>query len=144
MYMETHVDYTEPLIRNRGKTALVYNDAGVSYEEVLRNIDGFSRQFDLEEGERSCLFAENRPEWIYAFYAVWKQGGINSAVDSGAGREELLAVLEDCRPKIVFVSRKSSEIIDTVRDTLSWDPRILVLEEMGERLESERPDSAAE
>lgn len=139
--MEKHVDYTEPLIRKLPKTALIYHDEPVSYGELLINIDDFSRQLELDEGDRTCLFAENRPEWIYAFYAVWKHGGINSAVDAGAGEQELLAVLEDCRPKIVFVSRKSLETLEKIRGKLTDIPRVLILEEMAERLENERPDS---
>ena len=142
--METNVDYSAPLIRKSTKTALIYNDVGITYEELLGNIERFSRQLELAEGDRGCLFAENRPEWIYAFYAVWSRGAINSAVDAGAGEEELLAVLEDCRPKVVFVSRKTAEVIEKARKKLSYRPQVLVLEEMAERFEAEAPLGAGD
>ncbi|MGE5439921.1 MAG: AMP-binding protein, partial [Bacteroidota bacterium] len=71
------------------KTALIHNDKEISYEELLQNISRFSSVLNISPGERVAIFSENRPGWVYAFYAVWNRKGINVPIDFMSTSEEV-------------------------------------------------------
>lgn len=53
--------------------ALVYGEREITYKELLKRIEFLSTRLDINAGDRVAILSENRPEWIYAFYAAWRK-----------------------------------------------------------------------
>ena len=97
-------------LKSNSKTAIIWQDAAYSYDDILKNVNYYSTLFS--NAEKIAVFSENRPEWIYAFYAGWKNGAIVVPVDFLASAEEVAFILNDCQPEEIFCSAKT-------RDTLN-------------------------
>jgi len=119
-------------LRQHNNTALIWNDEAVSYKTLLERIDSFSRAFPRKECHKVAIFSENRPEWIYAFYASWKNGCIAVPIDVMSTAEDVAYILEDCRPEVVFCSRGTRTVLEEACKGLSCERDILVFEDMEE------------
>jgi long-chain acyl-CoA synthetase len=93
------------------KIALVYGDLKVSYSDLRAHIAAFNEQYNIEESDHAVIFAENRPEWIYAFYSIWYKGGIVIPVDNLATAEETAYILKDSQPSVIFTSLTKQDVI---------------------------------
>lgn len=93
------------------KIAITYGDAKISYADLRRNIKSFNDRYTLQEGGHVVIFAENRPEWIYAFYSVWHKQGIPVPIDNLATAEETAYILKDCQPDVIFTSQARQQVI---------------------------------
>ena len=117
-------------LKKHEKTAIIWKDQEVSYQGLLQNIDRFSRTFSPEKCQKVAIFAENRPEWAYGFYASWKNGCVAVPIDFMSTAEDVAYILEDCRPEVVFCSRDTREVLDEACDGLSYEIVVLVFEEI--------------
>lgn len=102
-------------IKPHQKTALVWKDLQVSYSQFIQNVNSFSKLFHSGNGDKVAIFSENKPEWVYAFYAAWKNDRIAVPIDFMATAEEVAYILNDCRPDVIFCSEKTE---NTLRDAL--------------------------
>jgi long-chain acyl-CoA synthetase len=126
-------------LRNHHKTAIIWSDEEVSYEELLHSISFFSRSFPGKKCQKVAIFSENRPEWAYGFYASWKNGCIAVPIDFMSTAEDVAYILEDCRPELVFCSRDTHTVLEEACRDLSYDIDVLVFEDMEEDRGGQRP-----
>lgn len=110
------------------KTALIYQDTPVSYETLLRNIEAYASLAPMKPGERAVIFSKNRPEWIYAFYAVWLREGICVPADAAMPVPDLSFVIHDCRPSRLFCSEADTAAVSEALATVQVRPEIMVFE----------------
>ena len=87
---------------NRKKTAIIYNDIEYSYRDVINSAKCYSSLISIEKDERVVIFTENRPEFIYAFFAIWDKEGIAVNIDGSYEVEQVAYVLKDSDPKYIF------------------------------------------
>ncbi len=92
------------MIRDHRKTALIYRGREISYREVIDHVNCFATLTDVLPDDRVMIVSENRPEWVYALYGIWKRGGIAVPVDFMATPEEIAYMIRDSEPKLVFCS----------------------------------------
>ena len=52
---------------------------------------------------------ENRPEWIYTYFALWDRKAVPIAMDSTSNSKEILYVLEDSGPKFIICSDETEK-----------------------------------
>ncbi len=116
------------LINRLPKTAFVYDDRETSYDELVEQIEKYAAFLPIKEGDRVLLFSENRPEWIYAFYASWGLGGVNVPVDAGIDGEGLRYIISDCRPSVIFCSAGTSPTAVKAAAGAAAKPEIIVFE----------------
>ncbi|HPA72897.1 MAG TPA: AMP-binding protein, partial [Spirochaetota bacterium] len=116
------------LINRLPKTAFIYDDRETSYDELVAQIEKYAAFLSIKEGERVLLFSENRPEWIYAFYASWGLGGVNVPVDAGINEEGLRYIINDCRPSVIFCSAGTSETAVKAAAGAAVKPEIIIFE----------------
>lgn len=96
-------------VRKGEKTAIITVEKEINYNEVIREINRFTLHLGYMIDERVLIVSENRPEYIYALYGIWRSGGIAAPVDFMSIPEEIAYIIKDCSPKAVFTSRGSYE-----------------------------------
>ena len=118
-------------IKDYNKTAIIYGEERISYTELIEHIKDYAVFLNAAKGERTAIFFENRPEWVYTFYAGWHTGAINVLVDTMATKEEVDFILRDCEPSLIVTSSKNSPIIDAIIPSLPYKPRVINVDLIG-------------
>jgi long-chain acyl-CoA synthetase len=117
------------LLTDHHKTALILPNRSYSYAELLEAVQQLATL--LPEGtERVILSAENRPEWIQAFYACWAKGSTVVPVDFQANVEEVAFIVQDCQPQAIFCSHERKAVMLASCADLAAPPLLLVFEEL--------------
>ena len=97
---------------NRGdRLALVdFNDKKINYTELVNNVKYFSENVvTAEKDDFGLILMENRPEWIYTYFALWDRKAVPIALDSTSNGKEILYVLEDSGPKFIICSDETEK-----------------------------------
>jgi len=115
--------------RIRG-TALIEGNEHIGYDELRRRIHSFARLIPTGDNQRVALVAENRSEWVYAFYAAWYRKAVTVPMDYLSTVGELAYMFADCRPEVVFCSRKTEKAVREAAGEKGLLPKILVFEEL--------------
>jgi long-chain acyl-CoA synthetase len=110
--------------------ALVGKNLDISYDQLLSRISHYCTLLKKIHSQRIAIFSENRPEWIYALYAAWKQGSTIVPIDVLSSREDVAYILHDCSPQVVFCSREKSEFIRFALKDADKEPEVIVFEDI--------------
>lgn len=97
-------------LRFYDKTAFIYKGKNISYKELIDKAEFYSVAIDIIPGDRVVIFSENKPEWVYALFGIWRRGGIAVPIDHMASEDEVAFIIQDARPTYAFVS---SDLKDT-------------------------------
>jgi len=62
--------------------------------------------------KKAIIFADNSPEWIYSFYAIWEHSAVVIPVDAMSTPKELAYILSDSKPELIFFSENKQQIVD--------------------------------
>lgn len=100
-----------PEVEDHKKTALIKGREEISYADLRENISSFAELTDILPGERVLICSENRPEWVYALYGAWQRGGVVVPVDFMSSVEEILYILKETEPAVVFCSEQTQKSI---------------------------------
>ncbi len=117
-------------IKPSAKTALIWKDENISYNEVLKNISAYSSLLTLDNFSKAAIVCENRPEWIYAFYAGWKKNACIVPIDYMSSVDDITFILNDCKPEYVFYSGATKENIQKVVSKISYEPFLINIDEI--------------
>ncbi|MDD2466463.1 MAG: AMP-binding protein [Desulfobulbus sp.] len=115
------------LLADHRKPALILPNQTISYAQLLNAAHGYGCLIP-EETDRVLIFSENRPEWIYAFYAGWNSGCTVVPVDYQATADEVAFILIDCRPTVLFCSLERKPVLEEALARLDYQPQLLVFE----------------
>ena len=96
-------------IKKHNKTAIITADSEISYTTLLQNVAFFSGILGNQNGKKVLIISENRLEYIYTFYGVWRAGGIVVPVDFMSTPEEIAYIIGDCSPETVCFSETVRE-----------------------------------
>lgn len=106
-------------IKNHNKTAIIYGNLKINYSELSNFINEYSKLTKLSINEKSIIFMENRPEWIYSFFSTWNCEGISIPVDFNSNEKELEYIINDSNAKTIFVSNESSVKAEKFKNKLN-------------------------
>ena len=84
------------------KTFIVEGDRRLSFEDVFRLRDALVPMLEIERGQHVAICMRNRAEWMIAFLAVQRAGGVTALVNSRGAPEELTAAVNDVDAKLVL------------------------------------------
>jgi long-chain acyl-CoA synthetase len=113
------------------KPALIMRDHHDSYRAFFGKIKAFADTFREKGYEKIAIFSENRPEWIYAFYAAWYNGCIVVPIDFLSSAEDAAYILNDCRPGLIFAGKNVRPTLEKLGDgRLQYSPDILLIDDM--------------
>ena len=87
-----------------------FNDKKINYTELVNNVKYFSENvITAEKDDFGLILMENRPEWIYTYFALWDRKAVPIAMDSTSNSKEILYVLEDSGPKFIICSDETEK-----------------------------------
>jgi long-chain acyl-CoA synthetase len=108
---DTLIDFFDDLARARGEF-LVHDDGfrtrRYTYRDVGRAARGFAarlQQIGLVKGDKVVFWAENRPEWIVAFWGCLLNGVVVVPVDYRASHEFLARVTHIVAAKLIVIGQ---------------------------------------
>ena len=123
------------MIQNHGaKSAIVFRDQQISYDQLIRQIHTYAAFFSVKPGDRVLFYSENRTAYIPAFYAAWQHQAIAVPVDYLATSSEVAYIIADCTPEVVFCSKERLENMLKALEEAKSNARLILLEDM-EQLE---------
>ena len=115
-----------PLLRPLPKTAVFWKDAEISYADLLAHSAALAALYSSAPQERVVVFSENRPEWLTALFAVWRNRCIVVPVDAFSPAPELAYILGQVEPVAVFCSAKTAPVVqEALRSLPALAPRVL-------------------
>ncbi|MCM3691087.1 long-chain-fatty-acid--CoA ligase [Neobacillus niacini] len=100
--------------------ALVDKDKQLTYEELKNSVDFFAGALhyrSFNKGDRVALMLPNCIEYIIAFYAVQRLGGIVVQVNPQYKSFELEHILADANPKWFIHNKDQKEKLDKINGT---------------------------
>ncbi|MGL5798277.1 MAG: AMP-binding protein, partial [Cetobacterium sp.] len=117
-------------IKNHNKTAIFYEGIEYSYKQLISGAKEYASIIDLEKEERSVIFMENRPEFLYAFLGIWDKKGTCVCLDAASKVSEFQYFIEDCKPKFIFVSNNTYEVAKEAVKNSNVDTKIMNVDEI--------------
>ncbi|HPQ39233.1 MAG TPA: AMP-binding protein [bacterium] len=112
------------------KTALIAPDLSVSYDDLADSIVSVAAELADVQPERVVIFAENRPEWIYALYASWHLGAAVVPIDYTSNARDAAYILTDCTPQVAFCSGKTRKTLDEAVARSGFSGRVIDLDDL--------------
>lgn len=102
--------------RHGNKTFLVdFSSDGaerrLTFEQVFAWRDQLVPLLQIRRGDRVAICMRNRAEWIVAFMAVIKAGGIAALLNSRGSPAELVAMIDDVTPALVLADSRRAALI---------------------------------
>ncbi|MBN2789393.1 MAG: AMP-binding protein [Candidatus Delongbacteria bacterium] len=102
------------------KIAVKTNNDQISYKGLLENIDRYSKLFNDKKYEKIAILSENRLEWLYSFFSGWKNDCIIVPVDFMSSIEDVVYILNDCKPELIFYSNGTKENFKKISERLDY------------------------
>jgi long-chain acyl-CoA synthetase len=112
------------------KTAIISGEKKISYKELFSMISGLANLFSDKRYSKIALFSDNRPEWMYSFFAGWKNGCTVVTVDCMASVDDVSYILNDSRPELVFYSNSTKKNFEKIKDKLDYKPDSVNIEDL--------------
>ena len=103
------------------KTALIFEDRRITFEELNREANRYSNFFagiGLKKGDVVALLMENRPEFLIAASGLAKLGVIVSLVNNGVRGEVLAHALNICDARALIVGHELLDSFLAIRSDL--------------------------
>ena len=98
-------------IKDHGKSALIYGDSEISYSELIEHIKDYSSLLKKYRKKRLAIFFENRPEWVYAFFAAWNVGAVPVLIDAMSTKGDVEYILKDSGASAVITSDQNKKLL---------------------------------
>lgn len=117
------------MIKDFHKTAIVTSHGDISYRSMLQHIDHFALHTPKGRDAKTIIFSENREGWIYAFFSVWKNGGIAIPVDASSTAHDLAYILKDSGCQNIWVSDERQSVAMEAIAQAGTQVRILSIDE---------------
>jgi len=125
-----------------GNPAIITSTGEIDYNTLAGGIMTFAEQLQSARPERVVIFAENRPEWMYALYASWHIGAAAVPIDHKSNAEDTAYILSDCRPQVIVCSEDTRSVLKKAMEIADHDVPVIFMEDVEEAVSSnERPCS---
>lgn len=83
----------------------------LTFDQVFAWRDQLVPMLGIKRGDRVAICMRNRAEWMVAFLAVMKQGGVAAVLNSRGSPEELVAMIGDVEPTVVLADTRRAALI---------------------------------
>jgi long-chain acyl-CoA synthetase len=85
----------------------------MSFDEVrvvARELSNYLIAFGIAKGDRIAIVSESSPEFGIVFFAVVRSGGVLVPLDPKQTVQEIVSILNDAQPRILFASKGCYEL----------------------------------
>jgi long-chain acyl-CoA synthetase len=109
------------------RTAVIEGDRKISFAEFDRDTDRIAASMvaaGVQPGDHLALCAPNSYRWLVFYFGALKAGAVAVTFSHLLMKDELLKILEDCRPKIVFVA--DDKVDDLKKCRIPGCPELMV------------------
>ncbi len=113
---------------NSTKEAIIAKDRKISFSEFNTYINKYATLFENNKSERVAIISENRVEWIFAFYSIWKNNKVAVPIDYMASSSDVAFILNDCKPSIIFTSNEKADVVNDIVKNIDYTPVIINLD----------------
>ncbi|HPN37086.1 MAG TPA: AMP-binding protein [Melioribacteraceae bacterium] len=114
-------------LKKSDKIALHYKDIHLTYNELVSNVNKYANIFK-NKAKKVAVFSENRPEWVYSFYSIWKNDCVAITIDFMSTPDEVAYILNDAQPEFIFCSIETHKLLISISEKLLYTPNFLVFE----------------
>ncbi len=97
--------------RHGSATFIVEDDRRLSYDETFARRDALAALLAIARGDRVAICMRNRAEWMIAFLATIRAGGVAVLVNSRGAPAELRAAVEECTPALVLADSERAALL---------------------------------
>jgi acyl-CoA synthetase (AMP-forming)/AMP-acid ligase II len=97
--------------RHGDKTFIVEGDRRLTFEQVFQWRDQLVPLLAIQRGDRVAICMRNRTEWIIAYMAAVKAGGVPALLNSRGSPSELVAMIDEVTPALVLADRERAALI---------------------------------
>jgi len=118
------------LLVDHDKPALTWGGRSISYRELLIQTSQAAALLNAAPGDRVAIFSENRPEWVFALYGLWRKQAVLVPIDHLSTAEEVAYILDDCRPVVVFCSKAREAVLHAAMQQSAQQPVCRVLDDL--------------
>lgn len=120
----------EPFIyrSNPNKKSIISQQGDFSYDQLLQHIQQYALLFDTKGYSKVAIYAENRVEWFFAFYAALQNNCIAIPIDFMASAEDVAYILDDCKPDLIFLSETMKEPFSKVEQRSNYKSEVIFFE----------------
>lgn len=97
------------------KKALIMDNRSLTFDELNRLVNQISaglREIGLKQGDRVAILSRNCMEFVPIVFAIWKCGGIMVPFNFRFKSNELMYVINNSQPKILFHAKEMSPIVE--------------------------------
>ncbi len=119
------------------KTALCTKNGNkwqnLSYAELGQracNLGNYLIESGIQPDDRIAILSESRPEWSIGLFAGILAGAIVVPLDIKLSETEMISILADCVPRILFTSLSNQNIADKLKSSVASIEQVLTLEEV--------------
>ena len=109
----------------KDKIALITHNKSYTYQQLFTKINQFSVFFEGKKYQKIAIHAENSEDWVFAFYAGWKNNCIVVPVDFLSSIDDVSHILNDCTPDLIFISPTTAAKFERVKSNLNYKPQIV-------------------
>ncbi len=123
---------TKPII-NRSfpdKKVFITAQGNITYRQFLKQVQQYAQLFENKAFTKVAIYAENSPEWIFAYYAALQNNCIAIPIDFLASAEDVAYIIDDCQPELLFISSGMKELYLKVDLKTRHKPEILIFDEI--------------
>jgi long-chain acyl-CoA synthetase len=113
---------------NPDKKSIISNQGDFTYRQLLQHIQQYALLFNTKGYSKVAIFAENRVEWFFAFYAALQNNCIAVPIDFMASAEDVAYILDDCKPELIFISDAMNEPFSKVMSKSTHRPEVIYFE----------------
>lgn len=83
----------------------------LTFEQVFAWRDQLTPMLGIQRGDRVAICMRNRAEWMVAYLAIMKAGGVAALLNSRGAPSEIVAMIEDVEPAVVLADTRRAELI---------------------------------
>lgn len=117
------------------KKAIIFKKKKTTYKELNKKVNKIAHglmELDIGRGDRVAILLPNCPEYITAYFAIAKIGGIVVPLNSFLIGKEYEFILNDCQVTTIFTSSKFIAVIKEILPRVKSLKHIIMTDEMEE------------
>jgi len=118
-------------LKDFNKPAMILGNQSVDYKNLITRVNSFSTILPANDLSKAAILCENRFEWVYSFYAIWKQKGIAVPIDFMSSADDVAFILNDCKPEVIFYSNQTKEVWLKSASQLNHKIKSINIDEIG-------------